>query len=96
MGDQKQAQASFKESGTIYFVISPSFSAVFQIIFKLSDHPHLRFNPLKGEWVLVSPHRMKRPWLGQVENYVEDQIPEFDPNNPLCPTVQRANGEVSI
>ena len=26
----------------------------------------MRFNPLKGEWVLVCPHRMKRPWQGQV------------------------------
>ncbi|MEN9562222.1 MAG: hypothetical protein RIR73_466, partial [Chloroflexota bacterium] len=30
------------------------------------DSPHRRFNPLTGESVLVSPHRAKRPWLGQV------------------------------
>lgn len=65
-------------------------------MFNCVDHPHLRYNPLKGEWILVSPHRMKRPWLGQIENHVEDTVPEFDPSNPLCPTVTRANGEVSI
>jgi len=32
----------------------------------LTEQPHVRYNPLKGEWVLVSPHRLKRPWQGQV------------------------------
>ncbi|HET9784648.1 MAG TPA: galactose-1-phosphate uridylyltransferase, partial [Terriglobales bacterium] len=31
------------------------------------SRPHRRFNPLLEEWVLVSPQRDRRPWLGQHE-----------------------------
>lgn len=54
----------------------------------------MRFNPLRGDWILVSPHRMKRPWAGQVEKPVGEDIPAHDPKNPLCPGVVRPNGEV--
>lgn len=47
------------------------------------------------EWVLVSPHRMKRPWKGQVEKAPEEDIPPFDPKNPLCPGGSRPNGVVN-
>jgi UDPglucose--hexose-1-phosphate uridylyltransferase len=61
--------------------------------FSLSDHPHRRFNPLSGEWILVSPHRTKRPWQGQIETPPAEVRPEYDPQCYLCPSNMRANGE---
>ncbi|MGF7138329.1 UDP-glucose--hexose-1-phosphate uridylyltransferase [Roseimarinus sediminis] len=60
--------------------------------FNLEDHPHQRFNPLSGEWVLVSPHRAKRPWQGQVEKTPADDRPSYDPGCYLCPGNERAGG----
>jgi UDPglucose--hexose-1-phosphate uridylyltransferase len=61
-------------------------------MFNLSDHPHRRYNPLADEWVLVSPHRTKRPWQGQVESPAPEQRPRYDPQCYLCPGNPRAGG----
>ncbi len=59
------------------------------------DTPHRRLNPLTGEWVLVSPHRASRPWLGQVEKIPPENLPAYDPDCYLCPGNKRAEGKVN-
>ena len=57
-----------------------------------SDLVHRRQNPLTGRWVLVSPHRTKRPWLGQIEPQAAPDLQVHDANCYLCPGNKRANG----
>jgi UDPglucose--hexose-1-phosphate uridylyltransferase len=59
---------------------------------ELQQIPHRRFNPLAREWVLVSPHRTQRPWLGRVEKIASPHQLAYDPNCYLCPENERAGG----
>ncbi len=61
--------------------------------FDLTEQSQRRYNPLTREWVLVSPHRAKRPWQGQVETTSAAQPPQYDLSCYLCPGNGRANGE---
>ena len=60
---------------------------------ELSDYPHRRYNPLSDEWLLVSPHRARRPWQGGMETPAADTRPSYDAECYLCPGNLRANGE---
>jgi UDPglucose--hexose-1-phosphate uridylyltransferase len=54
--------------------------------------PQRRWNPLRRDWVLVSPQRTDRPWQGQTETMAKPAALTYDPNCYLCPGNMRAGG----
>lgn len=63
--------------------------------FNFEEHPHKRLNILTGDWILVSPHRTKRPWQGKVEAAAITQRPRYDEKCYLCPGNTRSDGTVN-
>jgi UDPglucose--hexose-1-phosphate uridylyltransferase len=57
--------------------------------------PHRRLNLLTGAWVLVSPHRMGRPWQGESADALVSDAPSYDPNCYLCAGNVRVGGVVN-
>lgn len=61
----------------------------------IQQFSHRRYNILTGEWILVAPHRTKRPWQGHEETKASKNTVEHDPACYLCPGNTRANGTVN-
>lgn len=59
----------------------------------INTKSHRRYNILTGEWILVSPHRTKRPWQGKKDKTAELNKVDYDENCYLCPGNMRASGD---
>lgn len=57
------------------------------------ESSHRRLDLLTGDYVLVSPHRNRRPWQGAVEDISVVELPQYDPDCYLCPGNRRAGNE---
>jgi UDPglucose--hexose-1-phosphate uridylyltransferase len=61
----------------------------------LYTRPHRRYNPLRKQWLLVSPQRTQRPWQGETNDGVVAAGASYDPTCYLCPGNTRSNGETN-
>jgi len=62
---------------------------------EINNQPHRRYNILTDEWVLVSPHRTKRPWQGKKDQTSFVKNSSYSEDCYLCPTNTRASGDVN-
>lgn len=62
---------------------------------EINNIPHRRYNILTGEWILVSPHRTKRPWQGKTEESKSLNTETYDASCYLCPGNTRASGHTN-
>jgi UDPglucose--hexose-1-phosphate uridylyltransferase len=60
-----------------------------------SQFPNRRYNPLRRQWVLVSPHRTERPWQGEINAPSGFSEVQYDPDCYLCPGNKRAGGNLT-
>jgi len=92
MGFPNQDGASDSETETETVTESTTSSPEAEGLRLGEDIPHRRYNPLTGDWLLVSPHRAQRPWLGQQEETRFVSGPAYDPACFLCPGNTRVTG----
>jgi UDPglucose--hexose-1-phosphate uridylyltransferase len=59
----------------------------------MTEGPHRRQNLLTGDWVLVSPHRLQRPWQGAIGAAPVAPHLIHDAECYLCPGNARAEGQ---
>jgi UDPglucose--hexose-1-phosphate uridylyltransferase len=59
----------------------------------MTNGAHKRQNLLTGDWVLVSPHRLLRPWQGSVSSLSRPPTVPHDPDCYLCAGNPRSTGQ---
>ena len=52
-----------------------------------------RWHPLRREWVVISSHRDRRPWLGETVEDATSSRPAYESDCYLCPGNPRSSGQ---